>query len=270
MSHDFRRDAEREKEMERRRNSKREIRRRQEMEERDKFVEEKEFKPITEDQGVQKRIIQMGLGENAEKGYMIDCHIEGRLLDGTIFFNTIKDGNQMSSPVKIYALRRDVVKGVDMGLLTMKQNEIAEFKLKPEYAYGEKGNGNLVPPNTEVIIKVDIRNMCEPDIKPTQMTTKQRIERSEKLKAKGIQDFKDDEYKDAIRKFDAAYKLVTFMDDEEEYSKENVDRIVSLLCNKSNCLNKLEKYDESIKNIEFAIEIKPEHAKSYYYRGVSI
>ena len=270
MMQDMRRDQERVKEMERRRNSKREVRRRQEMEERDKFVEQKEFIPITEDKGVQKRIIQMGLGDLAEKGFVLDAHLECRLPDGTIFFNTIKDNNNMSPPIKIHVLRRDVIKGVDLGLLTMKQSEISEFKITAAYAYGEKGTKD-VPPNSEIIVKVDIRNMAEPNVKITSMTSKERITKSNRLKDKGIQDFKDDEYKDAIRHFENAYKYITYMDDDEvEFSVENADRIVNLLCNKSNCLNKLEKYEDSIKNLEFAIEIKPNHPKSYYIRGVII
>ncbi len=269
IMYNMRREMDREKELEKLRNTKREKRRRQEIDERNNFKEETEFTPITEDKGVEKRMISMGLGEHPERGFIIECHLEGRLLDGTIFFNSIKDNNNLTSPLSIHVGRRDVVKGLEIGISTMKPNEVSEFKLTALYAYGEKGYNNVLP-NSEVIIKVDIRNVKEPDIQPMNMSMKQRVDKSNRLKKQGIQDFKDDEYKDAIKKFEAAYNLLTFLDDDEEFSDENTDRIVNLLCNIGNCYNKMEKWDETIKSLKFAVEIKPKHAKSYFIRGVSI
>lgn len=48
-----------------------------------------------------------------------------------------------------------VIKAWDVGVATMTKGEVAVLYCKPEYAYGEKGQGSI-PPNATLIFEVEL------------------------------------------------------------------------------------------------------------------
>jgi len=51
-----------------------------------------------------------------------------------------------------------VIEGWDLGVRTMFKGETAKFTIAPECAYGEEGKGDDVPPDSEVIVEVELVN----------------------------------------------------------------------------------------------------------------
>ena len=85
-----------------------------------------------EDRGVIKKIITVGEdGPAIETGQEVLVHYTGRLTDGTVFDSSID-----KEALKINIGVGQVIKGWDLGIMSMKLGEKAELTIKAEYGYG--------------------------------------------------------------------------------------------------------------------------------------
>ncbi|RVX22417.1 Peptidyl-prolyl cis-trans isomerase FKBP65 [Vitis vinifera] len=102
--------------------------------------------------GLKKRLLHKGIGwETPDFGDEVTVHYVGTLLDGGTFDST-RDRNEPST----FTLGRgEVVDGLDQGIVTMTQEEIALFTVPPHLGYGEAGRQG-VPPNSVVQFQVQL------------------------------------------------------------------------------------------------------------------
>ena len=49
-----------------------------------------------------------------------------------------------------------MIKAWDVGIASMRKNEVAVFTCKPDYAYGETGAGPRIPPNATLVFEVEL------------------------------------------------------------------------------------------------------------------
>lgn len=103
--------------------------------------------------GVLKEIIQEGHGDERpltnDKVYV---HYVGTLLDGTKFDSSRDRGDKFSFDLG----RGQVIKAWDIGVATMRRGEICRLTCKSEYAYGENGSGEKIPPGATLIFEVEL------------------------------------------------------------------------------------------------------------------
>ena len=116
---------------------------------------------LTKDEGVIKRIYTRGEGVVPEKGQEVTVHYEGRLEDGSIFDRSADKGE----PLKFYIGTGQVIKGWDIGIITMQLGEKAELIIKPEYGYGKIGAPPKIPGDATLIFTVEVIQIH--DRKPT-------------------------------------------------------------------------------------------------------
>jgi len=73
----------------------------------------------------------------------------------------VVDSNQnKESPFNFTVGKEGVIKGLDIGIKTMKLNEKTVFKVPPEFAYGEKGSGNI-PENETLYFEAELLSIKE-------------------------------------------------------------------------------------------------------------
>lgn len=53
------------------------------------------------------------------------------------------------------------LRGLEIGLLTMKKGEVARFVFTPVYAYGQQGCPPLIPPNATVLFEVEMLDFLD-------------------------------------------------------------------------------------------------------------
>ena len=109
---------------------------------------------LTKDSGVIKRIFRFGAENDPipEKGQEVTVNYEGRLEDGSIFDRSADHGE----PLKIIIGSGQVIKGWDIGILTMKLGEKADLIIKPEYAYGKIGAPPKIPGDATLIFSIEV------------------------------------------------------------------------------------------------------------------
>ena len=113
------------------------------------------------DKGVIKKIYQKGEGQCPEAGQEVLVNYEGRLEDGTVFDTSQNRGEAL----KVMIGKGVVIKGWDIGIMSMQLGERAELIIKSEYGYGAIGSPPSIPGNATRIFKVDLIQIG--DRKPT-------------------------------------------------------------------------------------------------------
>jgi len=106
---------------------------------------------------VLKKVLQQGFGEVGEFNQNVDVHFEMRLPgQSDPFRNTRKENDGKPVRVKIGDNVLDlVVPGLMLAIRMMKPKEIAEVKISHRFAYADDGLEPHVPPNTDIIVRVE-------------------------------------------------------------------------------------------------------------------
>ena len=124
-------------------------------------------------------------GDCPKEGQEVLVEYTGRLEDGTVF-----DSSENKEPLKVVIGVGQVIKGWDIGIMSMRVGEKAMLKIAPEYAYGAAGSPPTIPANATLIFEVDLIQVS--DRRPTRwmMSDIELIQAATKLKEDGNAKFK--------------------------------------------------------------------------------
>ena len=108
------------------------------------------------DGAVNVKVFQEGKGEAAKNGETVSMAYIGKLTDGKVFDTNITNPQKGEvRPFDFTIGEGHVIKGWEVGIVGMKVGEVRELEIKPEYAYGEKGQGSI-PANATLIFTVQL------------------------------------------------------------------------------------------------------------------
>ncbi len=105
--------------------------------------------------GLRYQIIQKGDGKKAEKGVKVSVHYKGQLLDGTVFDSSYK----RKEPIDFTLGVGQVISGWDEGIQLLQVGDKARLVIPSDLAYGERGAGGVIPPNSTLIFDVELMNV---------------------------------------------------------------------------------------------------------------
>lgn len=105
---------------------------------------------ITLASGVQYKVINTGAGASPKVGDRVQCHYEGRLLDGTVFDSSYARNNPATFNVD------GVIKGWTEVLQMMKPGDKWTVYIPAEHAYGERGAGEKIGGNETLIFDIEL------------------------------------------------------------------------------------------------------------------
>ncbi|KAJ4854902.1 FKBP-type peptidyl-prolyl cis-trans isomerase domain-containing protein [Trichoderma breve] len=110
-----------------------------------------------------KTILEEGSGPNPEKGNVVLMGYTGWLKDtsqpdnkGKKFDSSYdRPGEGFSCQIGV----GQVIKGWDLGVVTMKLGEKARLDIPSHLAYGNRSVGNLIPANSDLIFDVHLKQI---------------------------------------------------------------------------------------------------------------
>lgn len=116
------------------------------------FLAENETKEgvVTTKSGLQYEVLKEGTGKHPNATDKVQCHYEGRLLDGTVFDSSYKRGEPA-----VFGLNQ-VIAGWTEGVQLMKEGAKYRFYIPYLLAYGENGAGGMIPPYATLIFDVEL------------------------------------------------------------------------------------------------------------------
>ena len=122
------------------------------IEEGKKFLEENQKKEgiKTLPSGLQYKVLTEGSGKMPKADDTVTVNYKGTLIDGTEFDSSYKRGQPASFQVN------GVIKGWTEALQLMKEGSKWQLFIPLDLAYGERGAGRTIPPNSTLIFEVEL------------------------------------------------------------------------------------------------------------------
>jgi FKBP-type peptidyl-prolyl cis-trans isomerase len=125
--------------------------------------------------GLQYKILTPGTGPKPTAGDKVECNYRGTLIQGTEFDSSYKRGKPVTFQVG------EVIKGWSEALQLMPVGSKWQLFVPPDLAYGDRGAGQEIGPNSTLIFEVellsiapkteakpeDIKPEAKPDAKPS-------------------------------------------------------------------------------------------------------
>ncbi len=102
--------------------------------------------------GISYLVLKSGTGNKPKKGEIVITQYKGMFLNGTIFDASDYHGGTFEFQVGIGA----VIRGWDLSIIDMRVGEKRLLILPPEFAYGERGAGGVIPPNTFLVFEMEL------------------------------------------------------------------------------------------------------------------
>lgn len=118
----------------------------------EEFLETNKKRPevVTTASGLQYEVLVEGNGPKPKASDTVKCHYHGTLLNGTVFDSSVQRGQPASFPLNM------VIKGWTEGVQLMSVGSKYRFFLHPSLAYGERGAGASIGPNSTLIFDVEL------------------------------------------------------------------------------------------------------------------
>jgi FKBP-type peptidyl-prolyl cis-trans isomerase FklB len=110
--------------------------------------------------GLQYKIITAGAGMKPTDTDTVTCQYRGTLIDGTEFDSTYKNGQ----PAVIEVGR--VIPGFKEALKLMPVGSKFQFFIPSSEAYGERGAGNVIGPNSTLIFEIELISIQGKQVAP--------------------------------------------------------------------------------------------------------
>jgi FKBP-type peptidyl-prolyl cis-trans isomerase len=119
------------------------------------------------DSGLQYEVLTLGTGPKPKVDDTVKVQYEGKLLSGTVFDSSIQRGEPAVFPID------GVIPGWTEGLQLMPVGSKYRLYIPSSLAYGEKGAGSVIEPNSVLIFEVELISI-EPKEQPAQQPPEQK------------------------------------------------------------------------------------------------
>lgn len=121
------------------------------------FLEENGRKQgvITTESGLQYRVLSEGDGPKPKENDQVKVNYTGALIDGTEFDSSYKRGKPVTFNLK------GVIRGWEEALQLMPVGSQYRLFIPPGLAYGQRGAGQKIGPNTTLIFDIELLEIVE-------------------------------------------------------------------------------------------------------------
>ena len=216
---------------------------------------------LTEDEGVKKQILREGSGIQASLNKEVIIKYKAE------YNNKIYD-ESLTSPYRFTTGKNEVIKGLEIAVLSMKVGEKSSFIINPKYAYEEIQISNNVPKDATINFEIELIQVLEPQRELSDMDYPEKIARGKQLKAKGDEKFKQKDFLYAKYFYLKAIKFLETLDLNDEDQEDGVNLLCLTISNLCNCFNKLNDNNSVIEYSSRGIKIQ-KLTKYYYFRAIA-
>ena len=116
------------------------------------YLKENNIDATKAESGLHYVVIREGSGENAAPGDNVTVHYTGMLLNGEVFDSSYS----RNMPIEFILGTGRVIKGWDEGISLIPIGASAKLVIPSDLAYGERGAGGVIPPNSTLIFEVEL------------------------------------------------------------------------------------------------------------------
>lgn len=116
------------------------------------FLEENKTKEgvKTLESGLQYKVLTEGHGAKPDSDDEVTVHYTGKTVDGKVFDSSVERGEPVTFAVN------QVIPGWQEALPMMSEGSKWEIYVPSDLAYGERGAGQVIPPNSTLIFEIEL------------------------------------------------------------------------------------------------------------------
>jgi len=215
---------------------------------------------LTEDGGVKKRMKKPGGGEAVMDGALVHIHYNGYLEHHDEPFDSTRLRNKKTV---VQLDKGHLIPGLEIGIKSMKMNEVSCFLITHPYAFGDMGCPPRVPPQSMVFFEVELihfhdeAKIAEFDNLPPEEMKKYHYvyPAAEERWKEGKAQYAAGRLRAALKTFTLAYVDLEACHMETEEEQKNQQTLVfTLLKNIGVVAMKLKLYHKTIKHIDKALK----------------
>jgi|YelNatPaOPRAMG01_1025707.scaffolds.fasta_scaffold37033_1 FKBP-type peptidyl-prolyl cis-trans isomerase FklB len=107
--------------------------------------------------GLQYQVIKSGKGKTPKATDSVKAHYHGTLIDGTVFDSSVERNEPAVFPVS------GVIPGWTEALQMMKEGDKWKVFIPAKLAYGERGAGQKIPPNSVLVFEIELLEVLPPE-----------------------------------------------------------------------------------------------------------
>ncbi|CAH0384508.1 unnamed protein product [Bemisia tabaci] len=224
----------------------------------------KRMTAVTKDGGVMKRIIKEGSGEVVPPNSHIKIHYQAYTEYQEVPFDVsiLRSKKPLS-----FKLGGPLLRGLDIGVGTMKTGEVSWFLVHHDYAYGKLGCGNRIPKEATILFEVTLVSYSEnPDVltsEPDQkLTFPDVVERVEAHLKKGNErKTQDNDTELAIKHYKEARNLILDFNLSNDHESTLAKQLNRAYQNLAICYNLNRDFKTTCKLAEDAMHVIPQLAE---------
>lgn len=107
--------------------------------------------------GLKIFVSKEGTGAKPKKGEKVKIHYTGYLRNGTVFDSSVKKNKPFETPIGVGR----VIQGWDEGVVSLKVGSKATLYIPSHLAYGKRGAGRVIPPNSDLIFEIELLDIIK-------------------------------------------------------------------------------------------------------------
>eukprot|EP00929_Paragymnodinium_shiwhaense_P053157 TRINITY_DN26613_c0_g1_i2.p1 TRINITY_DN26613_c0_g1~~TRINITY_DN26613_c0_g1_i2.p1 ORF type:complete len:300 (-),score=69.92 TRINITY_DN26613_c0_g1_i2:87-986(-) len=175
------------------------------------------------DGGVLKKILIQGAQGDYDYppvGSIVKVHYTGTLAaDGSKFDSSRDRPGNFEFEVGV----GQVIRGWDIGVLTMRVGETCMLRCRAEYGYGDQGAPPAIPGGATLEFEVELFAWEEKPKPAALMTPEERMQHCMRMKESGTDAFKKQDWATAINRYQDAIEHITLPEQQAEENGESRD-----------------------------------------------
>ena len=216
---------------------------------------------ITEDDGIKKLIQKNGNG--------IKPSLNKEVLIKYIAKYNDKIYDDSSNTIYRFTIgKNEVIKGLEIAVLSMNVGEKSNFIIQPNYAYLNNNISSIIPKDAVIYLEIELIKIMEGQKDLRDMDYPEKIARAKQIKEKGSIKYKQNDFLYAKYFYEKAIKYLDNLDINDDEQEDGINLLCSILSNLCNCFNKLKDNNSVIEYATKGLNLQ-KLPKYYYFRAIA-
>ena len=216
---------------------------------------------ITEDGGIKKVIIKNSDGIKPSQNKEV-------LIKYISKYNNIIYDDSSNTIFRFTIGKNEVIKGLEIAVLSMNIGEKSKFIIQPNYAYMNNNLSSIIPKDAVIEIEIELIKVMDGQKDIKDMDYPEKLARSKQMKIKGNDKYKMNDFLYAKFFYLKGINFLEKLDVSDDEQEDGINLLCSLLANLCNCFNKL---NDNNSVIEYATKgmLIQKLPKYYYFRAIA-
>lgn len=151
------------------------------------YLTDKKINAVRTPEGTYVEIIKQGEGDQVDTGKAVSVLYKGMLLDGSVFDQSYDSSGKPKEPFTFVVGRPGAIEGWSDGMVYFKEGGVGRLFIPSARAYGSRGAGNDIKPNTPIMFEINVTKVLSKDEYQKVMDQKKKEQEQQMEQMKQLQ-----------------------------------------------------------------------------------